>query len=57
MPGERSTPGCGCAVLAAIVAGSFLIAIYGGDIYFPFVLLVSAVALIGYIVYRFLRPP
>jgi CHASE2 domain-containing sensor protein len=57
MPGQRSTPGCGCALLAAIVAGSFLIAIYGGDIYFPFVLLVSAVALIGYIVYRFLRPP
>ena len=55
MPDQRSAPGCGCAVLAAVVVGSFLVTIYGGDVYFPFVLFVASLVLVGYIVYRAVR--
>ncbi len=57
MRDQRSAPGCGCAVLAAVVIGSFLVAIYGGGIDFPFVLFVASGAFVGYIIYRAVRQP
>ena len=42
-------------VASVVVIGSFLITVYGGEIYFPAVLFIASIALIGYIVYWLLR--
>ena len=53
---QPKTPGCGCYVVASVlVIGSFLITVYGGDVYFPAVLFIASIALVSYIVYWLLR--
>lgn len=53
---QPKTPGCGCYVVACVVViGSFLITVYGGDIYFPAVLLIASIALVSYIAYWLIR--
>ncbi len=54
MSHQPRTPGCGCA-LAFVVVGSFLINIYGGDIYFPAVLFIASIMLVCYIIYWTVR--
>lgn len=54
---ERSSPGCGCALLAAFVFGSFVVTIYGADLNLPFLLLAAGVVTVGYGLYRLFRGP
>ena len=56
MAQQPKTPGCGCyGVASVVVIGSFLITVYGGEIYFPAVLFIASIALVSYIVYWLLR--
>ncbi len=57
MVNQRRSPGCGSALIAGLVMGSFIIAIYGGELNFAFVLLVALVGTVGYGLYRLVRRP
>ncbi len=57
MVNQRRSPGCGSALIAGLVMGSFIIAIYGGELNFAFVLLVAFVGTVGYGLYRLVRRP